>query len=306
MDIVFRNMPRITLKAILAVAALQLCLLGAPFPAFASDIIIIKDTDIKPYRDAIDGFKSSCGCPVREFDLSDAGEIDKAIKGRPDAIVAVGTQTFRKIKTITNIPLIYTMVMPSESADSPGNNVSGVSMDISPETYLESIVGLFPEAKRIGVLFDPEHTGLFVQESTASARAKGITLVRKPMRDPRQMPALLDELRNKVDVLWMLPDETLIHPDTVDYLLLFSFQNNMPLFSFSKKYVEQGAAAALRINPFDMGVQAGGLARALLQGGQGPLRVYARSPKLIVNRKVCVKMGVRFNDDIVRHAENVE
>lgn len=306
MNIVSRNKHRIPLKSILAVAALQLCLFSAPVNAFASDIIVVKDAEIKPYRDAIEGFKSSCNCTVREFYLSDIDAIERAIKERPDAVVAVGTQAFRKLKAIKNVPLIYIMVIPPEMADSLGDNVSGVSMDIAPEAYLDSITGLFPDAKRIGVLFDPEHTGAFVRDSAASARAKGIMLVKKAIRDPRQMPALLNELRNKVDVLWMLPDETLIDPDTIDYLMLFSFQNNMPLFSFSKKYVEHGAAAALKINPFDMGVQAGELAQVLLQRRGGHLRVYARSPKLIVNRKVCAKLGVRFNDDIVRHAENVE
>lgn len=295
-----------TLQDIFVVAALQLCLFCVPITVFASDIILVKDAEIRPYREAIEGFKSSCSCTVRELFLSDADAIEQAIKERPDAIVGVGTRTFRKIRKITNVPLIYTMVMPSEAADSPGDNVSGVSMDIAPEAYLDAITRLFPDAKRIGVLFDPEHTGPFVRDSLASARARGIALVAKTMRDPRQMPAQLDELRNKVDVLWMLPDETLVTPDTIDYLMLFSFQNNIPVFSFSKKYVQQGAAAALKVTPFDMGVQAGELARMLLQGKEGPLREYARNPRLIVNRKVCTKLGVRLNNDIVHNAENVE
>jgi len=303
MTVAFQNMQRNSLVTILVMAALHLCPFGAPRHALASDIVIVKDTEIKPYRDAIEGFKSSCSCTAREFDLSNIDEVEKAIKERPDAVLAVGTRTFRKIKTIRNVPLIYTMVIPSEAVDAPGDNVSGVSMDMAPDTYLDSITGLFPDTRKIGVLFDPEHSGSFIQEAAARARARGMTLVAKIMRDPRRMPALLDELRHKIDVLWMLPDDTLMQPDTVDDLMLFSFENNVPIFSFSKKLVQRGAAAALRIDPFDMGVRAGELLR---QGGNGPLRVYARSPKLVVNRKICAKLGVRMNDDLVRHADTVE
>lgn len=303
MNVAVRNMQRNSLLSILVMAGLHLCMFGAPRPAFASDVVIVKDTEIKPYRDAIEGFKSSCGCTVREFDLSDVDEIEKAIKERPDAVLAVGTRTYRKIKTTKSVPLIYTMVMPSEAVDSPGDNVSGVAMDVAPDASLDTIAGLFSNTKKVGVLFDPEHSGALVQDATALARAKGITLVAKSMRDPRRMPAMLDELRGKIDVLWMLPNDILIQPDTIDYLMLFSFENNVPIFSFSKKIVQRGAAAALRIEPFDMGVRAGELLR---QGGNGPLRVYARNPRLIVNSKVCAKLGIRMNDELVRHAEMVE
>lgn len=291
------------LPAILLIMPLLLYMHSAPQPASASDIVIVKDAEIKPYWDAIEGFKSSCGCSVREFDLSDIDALEKAIKERPDAVLAVGTGAFRKIKTIRSVPVIYAMVTPSETAESPGDNVSGVSMNIAADDYLDSIAGLFPRTKRIGILYNPERAGLFVQDAVASGRARGITLVAKTMLDLRRMPGLLDEMRNKIDVLWMLPDDALVQPDAVDYLMLFSFENNIPIFSFSKKFVQRGAAAALMAAPFDMGVRAGELLR---ERGSGPLRVYARSPRLIVNRKVCTKLGIRMNDDLVRHAEIVE
>jgi ABC-type uncharacterized transport system substrate-binding protein len=88
--------------------------------------------------------------------------------------------------------------------------------------------------------------------------------------------------------------------------MLFSFQNNLPVFSFSKKYVKNGAAAALAIDPFDMGAQAGEQYRILSRGGKGPLRAYARSARLIVNRKVIEKMKVQTSSEILRSAEFVE
>ena len=307
-----KNIPRFMhdskKKALLLTAALLLYLFVSPALAPAKEVVVIKDIEIKPYRDAIEGFKSACGCVVRELELSDAGALEEAVEARPDAVVAVGTEAFRKVKTIKNIPVIYIMVMPSEADASAlsADNVSGVSMDIAPETYLTAIAGLFPGAKRIGVLSDPAHTGLFVQEAAAVARGWGIGLVVKTIRDPRQVPVFLDELRDNVDVLWMLPDSTLVNPDTVNYLMLFSFQHDLPVFSFSKRYVSLGAVAALNINPYDMGAQAGEIARRVTHGGKGPIRSYAKHPRLIVNRKVAAKMGVEINNEVAGHAETIE
>ncbi len=293
-------------KTVLIAAALLVCLFLSSLPAAAFEVVILKDAEIAPYRDAIRGFKNACGCTVKELELSDSGALEKIAAARPDAVVAVGSDALGKAKAIKNVPVIYTMVMPSEAAALTMDNVSGISMDIAPETYLAVMSELFPGLKRVGVVSDPEHTGPFVEEASAVARARGIALVVKTIRNPRQAPALLNELRDKVDVLWMLPDSTFVNSGTVDYLMLFSFQNNVPVFSFAKKYVKRGAVAALTVDPYDMGVQAGELARLLSRGGKGPVRAYAREPRLVVNEKVAAKINARINRELVRNAEKVE
>ncbi len=294
------------LQILLIAAGLFLRLVLPPSSAQASEVIIIKDSEIKPYRDAIDGFKSTCGCRVRELELADPEAIEQALKQHPDAVLAVGTRAFRKARLLKNLPVIYIMVMPSETADARASNLSGVSMEIAPETYLSAITGLFPDAKRIGLVFDPENTGAFVQQAAAVAAGKGIMLVPKALLDPRQAPAILEQLKGRIDVLWMLPDATVVTTETVDYLMLFSFTNKIPIFSFSDKYVERGAVAALRIDPRDMGAQAGEMARDLLQGGKGPVRAFPRTPRLVVNMKVGTKIGARINGELVRDAKKVE
>ncbi|HSB33378.1 MAG TPA: ABC transporter substrate binding protein [Nitrospirota bacterium] len=277
-----------------------------PCPASAKDVIIIKEAEIKPFRDAIEGFKSACGCRAEEIALSDKNLIRRIEKVRPGAVFAVGTQALEKAENIKDVPVIYTMVMPSEESVPPAGNISGVSMDLAPETWLKTMTALFPGVKRIGVLSDPEHTGPFVEKAAAAAQAQGITLVVKSIGDPRHAPKLLNELRNEVDLFWMLPDPTVVTSETLDYLMLFSFQNNVPVLSFSKKYVKDGAVAALAIDPYDMGAQAGEQYQVLSRGGKGPLRAYARTARLTVNRKVIEKMNVQTNGEILRNAEFVE
>lgn len=293
-------------KTVLRTAALLVCLLAAPVLAQTGEVIVVKDSGIKPYWEAVDGFKSACGCLVREIESSDIEALERAVKARPDAVVAVGTESFRRLKKIKTIPVIYTMVIPSETADLSAENLSGVSMELDPALYLSAIAELFPAAKRIGVLFDPSYTGAFVQDAFSAASDKGITLVLRTVRDPRSVPVRFEELRNKIDVLWLLPDATVSNPDTVEYLMLASFQHNLPIFSFSRKTVSLGAIAALSVSPHDMGAQAGALTRRLMQGEKGPLRAYAQGPRMVVNKKVAAKIGVKINGKIAGYAETVD
>jgi putative ABC transport system substrate-binding protein len=306
MNGLFHFIRRRNLMPLVLGTTLLLCLFTAALSA-ASEVILIRDSEIKPYRDAIEGFKSTCDCSVREMDLADLDGIERALRSGPDAVVAVGTRAFRKTIAITKLPVIYTMVMPSETTDA-GSNMSGICMEISPETYLTTMKGLFPGAKRIGVLFDPERTGAYVRRAAALAAEKGMTLIPKMLHDPRQAPELLEGMRGKIDILWMLPDATVVNTETIDYLMLFSFRNNIPIFSFSEKYVEKGAVAALRIDSRDMGAQAGEMARGLFQGGkgEGPAHAFARAARLVVNMKVSTKIGAAINGELVRDAEKVQ
>ncbi len=305
MTTLFRILPGIRRSYPIVFSALLLIFLY-PFLAEAFEVLIVKDSDIKPYQEAVQGFKDSCGCTTRELESAGDRVSERAVTAHADAVFAVGTRAFRKATVTDRLPVIYTMVMPSGLAALQTNNVSGVSMDVSPETCLSTIAELFPGVKRIGVLSDPGHTGPYVREAAAIARSRGLELVVQPISNPQQAPALLDAMRGRVDLLWMVPDATVVNADTVDYLMLFSFQNNLPIFTFSRKYVERGAVAALTIDPTGLGRQAGEIAHALSNGGAGPVRVYAKSPRLVINKKMAAKIGIRMNHEAIRNAEQVE
>jgi ABC-type uncharacterized transport system substrate-binding protein len=276
----------------------------------AIEVVALKSADIKPYDDALEGFRNSCGCSVREFDLSEVrtGSSAHGIFGfDPDMAFVVGLDALNRLRGVSDIPIIYTMIPPTLIPGAARKNISGVSMYIAPEKFLGAMQEIFPSAKRIGIIYGPRYSENFVIEALRAAQARGIDLVLKKAGRPAEVPLLIDAMKEKIDVFWMLPDMTVVNPETIKYLLLFSFQNKVPVFTFSKKYVEMGALAALEIVPYDIGVQAGEIARKL-EGERNvrQLRLEARKTVLAVNRKVARKLGIRISDEILRKAQNVD
>ena len=289
-----------------ALGALSALITFFPVPAHAFNVIVVKSAELRPYQDALRGFRDACNCDAQELKLEEGDGGGTVLQKSPDAVVAIGTTVFKKVRAIERLPVIYIMVMPSEAVPALPLNISGVSMDISPETYISTMKELFPKTKKIGLLYDPQHTAAFVAEATKAARAAGLELVDKQVRDPREIPDLLDKMSGTIDVLWMVPDATIASAEAVDYLLHFSFQNSVPIFSFSKKYVEMGAVAALDVDPYDMGAQAGEIVKRLKAGKTGAIRAWARTSHLTVNSKVAAKMGLKIKDEITKRAGNVE
>lgn len=304
----FRSVYGKTCGILVAAAALSVSLIYVPL-SFATDIVVVKSGGIKPYNEALEGFRSTYDCTILEINLSGSGKqdiTDRIAAIAPDAVLAIGTDAFRAVRSIKDLPVFYTMILPSESLGSLHKNISGVSMLISPELYLDAITGLFPNARRVGLVYDPRNMGAFVREAMKAAQAKGVELIAKEVNRSRDVPQLIDALRDRIDIFWMLPDPTIINGETVNYMLLFSFQHNIPIFTFSNKYVDMGALAALNISPFDLGAQTGEIARAVLSGknGRAPIRADARKASLVINRKVAKKLGIKINEEMSREVES--
>ena len=97
----------------------------------------------------------------------------------------------------------------------------------------------------------------------------------------------IQDMKGKIDVFWMLPDLTVITPETIEFMLLFSLENKIPVFAFSEKYVELGAFMSIGVDAFDIGIQAGEMAEKILSGGDltNARHVDARKAVISINLK---------------------
>ena len=276
--------------------------------AGAFEVAVVKSAEIKPYLEALEGFKSTCNCVVTELTRDDDQSVPARIERiRPDAVLTIGLDALKKMESVRNVPVFFTMV-PYPAARGQGQKTtSGVHMSVPLEKQFDAILAVFPNARRVGIVYDPGHPDFSIAEAFVAAHSRGIDLIARKAQKPGEVFSLIDGLKGAIDVFLLLPDRTVISPETVNHLLLFSFQNRIPVFSFSKKYVEMGAVAALTVDPFDLGAQTGEIMKkALRTGPEEHVVVPARKSVITVNRKVARKLGIEIPADILERAEIVE
>jgi putative ABC transport system substrate-binding protein len=238
--------------------------------AYARSILVIQSYKNKPYDEALKGFKSSCcnrtdNLVYNELE-SNSDIVETVRKTHPALILAIGMEALSKAIKIKTVPIVYVMVLNPQLLISGEKNITGVSMNVSPEKHFSILHKLLPSLNTIGVLYDPRRYGTYIKRAINFARMEGIELIAKEVESPKKVPGALENLRGKVDLLWILPDITVITPETTDFLLLFSLQNKIPIHVFSDKYLEMGAFSSLETNPFNMGKQAGEIASRVFSG----------------------------------------
>ena len=140
-----------------------------------------------------------------------------------------------------------------------------------------------------------------MDKAREAAEGTGIELLTKEVHSPKQVPAELNRMKGKVNALWIQPDATVVTPETVECMLLFSLGNQVPIFAFSDQYVEMGAFMSLDIDPYQSGKQAGELVNRLLAGAavNSIPGADARRALITINLRVAKKLGIQVNDNLV-------
>ncbi|MRR07663.1 MAG: ABC transporter substrate-binding protein [Deltaproteobacteria bacterium] len=274
----------------------------------AQKVLVLQSLRVAPYEEAVRGMRSSVTGNVKKLVLSDLEGVDvaKAVRDeRPDVIVAIGTEAMLRLKKIKDIPIVYLMVFDPQNTLTTGSNITGIGMHVSPERQLISAQKVMPRLKRVGTLYNPARSGALFRKTQATARSLGIDLAAREVRSSRDVPNFVEGMKGDIEAFFMLPDATVLTPETVEYLLLFSLNNRIPIITFSDKYVEMGALMALDVDSYDVGRQAGEMVRKI-QSGTTPESIPRSEPRsavITINSKIARKLGLSLNEESIGRAK---
>jgi len=269
-------------------------LLVAALPAVAADVLILQGNTTRNMEQVTRLVQNDCGASNRTLVLSDYAELDLARmvrEERPSVVVAIGDQAVTAAKKLRRVPVVYGMALNTDE-DTLAGNISGVSMMVSPRSYLQLFAAL--KLHRIGIVHDRNHTGAYMRRAITIANGMGIELVPLQVKSAREVQQRLVEMENKkVDALWLLPDSTAIAPETVDSYFSFALQHHIPVIGFSAAYLSKGALAAVELTRQEIGKNLCDKIKTS-RSGSGSGTIDATAGKLFFNRAVAEKLGIRI------------
>ena len=255
-------------------------------PALAADLLILQSNRSQAYTEAMRGFHAASRGSERTVVLSDYADVDveRLVKEeRSRLVVAVGDKALAAARKIHDVPVVAVLSLTLGHQKQPTDNVGGVTMVAAPQQFLRLFNGM--GTKKIGILYDPKKTGPYVRRMMGEARQLGISLVAEAVNDPRELQATLARIK-----------DTVVTTVNMEAMLLFSITNNLPVVTFSSQYLNNGAAASLDVDYYDVGAQAGEMTASLLNGGarNKVATVDPRKTQLHTNDSVIRKLGIEL------------
>lgn len=303
-----RRLPRFLLFLVLFLQSVALTV----FPTSAAEVAVLKSADVAYYNQAVQAFRETLPpkTTITEYNLAGnltrGREIATSLRAAPPALVlAVGLKAALAAKLeLVDTPVMFCLVLNPESHGLSAPNMTGILMRVPPDAQLASIQTVAPRARRIGLLYDPNQTGVLVAESEQAARKLGLKLITVPVESSSDVPGALRRMLTTVDLFWLLQDQTVVTEDSMEFIIQATLEAKVPIFGFSPTLVQQGALGALVINAKDIGRQAGDLATAILKGGspsryppQDPAR-----PQLALNLNSAEYFGLAPSKEVLRLA----
>jgi putative tryptophan/tyrosine transport system substrate-binding protein len=270
-------------------------------------VLVATSHEAAPYRQALNAFSQDLeqhGVKILLTLASLEGDATKMIPALERAqhdgtrlVLALGSLA-TKSASKSPLPVVACMVMSSREIS---GLATGVTLEHSVQTQLQWIQRILPGQRSVGLIYNPRENERKVQEAQRVARELGLSFEAWPVSSAQDIPRTLEALGNRIQVLWGLPDGTVLTPQTAKHILLFSFRNRIPLIGPSSPWVKAGALFSLDGDYADIGRQCGRMARDIL-AGRSPSDIPAEGPRKIlysINSKTAAHMKVELSEAVL-------
>ena len=279
-------------------------------------VSVVLSRSIPPYLEALEGAQEVLhDAGIQAADVHDVnGDPKEGVriaveltKRHPDVVLTVGTEATQLISARTpGVPVIFSMVVHAETLMSANPSLAGASMEVAPQEQLRWLTKLLPNATRIGLLYTPSlHEPGVIERYRRAAHELGVDLVVEAVHDVTEVPLHLRTLLPTIHAFWLIPDETLLAPETARHIMLETLRGRVPVLAPSWAFVEEGALVAVACDYHDVGRQTGELAvRVLRREPLGSDRVLeARLAHLYLNMRIAKALGIPVPPELVAHAD---
>lgn len=239
---------------------------------FLSDVI-------KPYFEAVQGIEklfkeNNIEMKLVEINTLEPGEFDgvsqNLISQGYSYWISVGPQAMKMM----HLPLqqtvsgkVYCMVLfPEKTVEKPEEDLCGVSLQIPVEQQVSKMVNAFPLKIRPGIIYDPRYNREFAGRASAEFSRLGVPLALLEVNSRADVPTVLFKDTTGVNLLWMIPDQTVITESIIRYIVKNSIKKGIGVVGYNRFFVTQGAVAAFVIDYESVGRQAAQITLDMMTG----------------------------------------
>lgn len=291
-----------------------LCLL--PFSSLKAapldqKVCVMVSREIRPFLMTVEALENSLDFSVDRVYLDSSyrayGENGKFLEISQDdykLFVAVGPRALSYLleKDIKRSQIIFGMVLNPESFITESDtDVTGVPLDIFSLTQFNIIKKVFPDIKKVGVLYDPENNEKWINTARFLAGTSKIQLIPLAVSTGSMIPAVLDENAATLDAVLFIPDATVISTTIIKHSIKQLILKQIPAIGYNSFFIESGAVLSFIVDYEKVGRQ---LANLIYESLSRKEKVSVGSIfKVVLNKKVIDLLGMKTSYDL---PENVE
>jgi len=268
----------------------------------ADDVIVVLSSNLKPYQEALAGFRQEYGKEITSFALS---EKEPIIQKNTRIVVAIGGKA-ALYSYPNNVRLIYCLSPGLLVAEGEYKNPP-IKIHTSPAFYkvVSKFKDIQPSLKRLGVLYVSDSIKDYFKDRKKIDADLGVMLVTNQMQTPDELPDQLRSLIGKIDGLWIPPDPALISQTALSIIREFSRANRIPFYVPTDGLTDQGALAAVSGSFAEIGKTAAHVASGALAGEEMKGVFFPQKLQTSVNLTVAKELQMALPPDLEKITDRI-
>lgn len=284
---------------------------------WGAEIAILISSDIPAYTKATEGIRQVLPrqATIHEYQMrgntQKGHEMATSIRAlNPNIVLVVGLKAALIAKVeIMDQPVVFCMVTSPSQYGLPTGNMTGVLMDSTPLDQLTSMKTVLPGLRRLAMLYHADHAGIFVEEAQRQAASLKIDLQAISIHSKAEVPPVLRQLVHDADALWLIRDQTVVNPESLEFIMDTAIDHNLPVFGFSTGLMRYGALATFSADYLVIGHSAGRLAKDILRGRYSlsslPQPFFPGPTQLALNMNAAKFLGITLPDQAMQLASEL-
>ncbi|MGL5656766.1 MAG: ABC transporter substrate-binding protein [Fusobacteriaceae bacterium] len=189
---------------------------------------------------------------------------------KKDLILAISTPSVQAVANSTeNIPVLFGAVSdPSATGISDRKNVTGVADAIPTGKLVEETLKLFPNTKKVGIIYNTseKNSESNIARIQENLKGTGVEIVTSGVTALNDIPASLEVLLKKVDVLYMLPDNMVVSASTLIFKRAKDTKKPVLALGYNQEQISTGALLSVSVDYEKLGYRLGEMASDILTG----------------------------------------
>jgi putative ABC transport system substrate-binding protein len=267
-------------------------------------LLINSDATVEKYKVAQEEFKKPFAYPVLEVNLDDkkwkVPDVENLLYDEyPDLVYCIGSKAyFIANRFVSEKNIVFSSIVNWQRLP-VSKKTYGVSSELHSGMQMTLFRYIFPEVKKIGVLYSEQYNSQWFNDARAEAREMGIEIIGQHISESKQTIDALKELVPKVDALWLISDP-LIMADKENLKEVFNIceAKKVPVFSYHDIFVEYGAVLIVSVDEATIGRQAAGMAKEIISDGKMEEKVqYPAGSHIILNLKKVKEYGLPYKEE---------
>ncbi len=301
------------MKTLTNIIRVLLLLLAAPMAVKAEPNILVLNSNqsVEKYLIVQESFVSSLAQPVSVLDLATQQQLivaEEAIGAKSfDIIYCIGSRAFNVAhQKAPTANVIFSAIINWKRLPMR-DKTYGISNELHPLMQMTLFRYIFPEIKKIGLLYDERFNHEWFDQASMEAKNVGIELMGRAISDANQAGPALKKLLTEVEAYWLISDPTIISGEkTLLNLMELCDGKQVPIFSYNEVFAKYGAVLIVSLDEATVGRQAAGIAGSIITGAAIGEKVQLPvGSRVVLNLNKIRKYRLRYSVDALANVNRI-